>query len=76
METITVSQITESLRKLSSEKLSEVYDFVSFLLEREETLPAMREKEDLYVTDTMLASENVLRRDWDSPEEDEAWAHL
>jgi hypothetical protein len=25
---------------------------------------------------TMLASEEVLRRDWDSPEEDEAWAHL
>ena len=25
---------------------------------------------------TMLASENVLRADWDSPEEDEAWANL
>jgi hypothetical protein len=25
---------------------------------------------------TMLASENILRQDWDSPEEDEAWANL
>lgn len=25
---------------------------------------------------TMLASEHVLRQDWDSPEEDEAWANL
>jgi hypothetical protein len=25
---------------------------------------------------TMLASEKVLRKDWDSPEEDEAWADL
>ena len=25
---------------------------------------------------TMLASEEALRRDWDSPEEDAAWAHL
>lgn len=25
---------------------------------------------------TMLATEEVLSRDWDSPEEDEAWAHL
>jgi hypothetical protein len=25
---------------------------------------------------TMLASEAVLRRDWDRPEEDAAWAHL
>ena len=24
----------------------------------------------------MLASESILRRDWDSPEEDEAWADL
>lgn len=25
---------------------------------------------------TMLATEGVLRRDWDLPEEDHAWAHL
>ena len=25
---------------------------------------------------TMLASEEVLSRDWDNPGEDEAWAHL
>jgi len=25
---------------------------------------------------TMLASEFVLRREWDTPEEDEAWASL
>jgi hypothetical protein len=25
---------------------------------------------------TMIASEDVLRRDWDLPEEDEAWANL
>lgn len=24
----------------------------------------------------MLASEQVLKRDWDSPEEDETWSHL
>jgi hypothetical protein len=26
--------------------------------------------------ETMLASEDVLRRDWDTPEEDEAWSNL
>ncbi len=25
---------------------------------------------------TMLASEDVLRKEWDNPTEDEAWAHL
>ena len=28
------------------------------------------------VYETMFASEDVLRRDWDQPEEDEAWADL
>ena len=26
--------------------------------------------------ETMLSSENVLRKDWDTPEEDKAWANL
>ena len=30
----------------------------------------------LEVYQTMLASERVLRREWDTPEEDEAWADL
>jgi prevent-host-death family protein len=30
----------------------------------------------LEVYQTMLASEQVLRREWDTPEEDEAWADL
>ena len=25
---------------------------------------------------TMLLSEDILRKDWDTPEEEEAWAHL
>jgi hypothetical protein len=29
-----------------------------------------------FVLDTMLASEDVIRRDWDSPEEYAAWEHL
>lgn len=40
---------------------------------------SMMENIDLSDTDsfqTMLASEAVLSRDWDQPEEDEAWAYL
>jgi hypothetical protein len=36
--------------------------------------PVSGEEDSAYLT--MLASESVLRQDWDSPEEDEAWAHL
>lgn len=28
------------------------------------------------IPETMLLSETILSRDWDSPEEDEAWANL
>lgn len=76
METVTISQINESLRKLSSDKLAEVYDFIAFLSARENSKVILREAGKLYVLDTMLASEDVLRRDWDSPEEDTAWANL
>jgi len=76
METVTISQINESLRKLSSDKLAEVYDFIAFLSTRENFKAMLREAGKSYALDTMLASEEVLRRDWDSPEEDAAWANL
>ena len=76
METVTISQITAFLRKLPLEKLTEVYDFVVFLSERANLPIAVQEESESYAIDTMLASEDVLRRDWDSPEEDVAWAHL
>jgi len=74
MQTVTISQITESLRALPAEKLVVVYDFISYLSEREiseilrETAPKAIE--------FIFASESVLRRDWDMPEEDAAWASL
>jgi hypothetical protein len=37
---------------------------------------AIQSESELESYHTMLASENVLRREWDTPEEDEAWAHL
>jgi hypothetical protein len=74
MRSVTIAEIDERLRRLRPEKLPVVYDFVSYLLERDAA--------DLLAPDisdaraTMWASEAVLRRDWDRPEEDAAWAHL
>lgn len=73
MQAVAIPQITERLQKLPTDKLEVVYDFVSYLLDRE----SGQLSEGL--TDafqTMIASESVLRRDWDLPEEDEAWANL
>lgn len=73
MISVTIDEIDERLRRLPPDKLTVVYDFVSYLLERDLT--------DLLADDpdaraTLFASEAVLRRDWDTPEEDIAWAHL
>jgi hypothetical protein len=75
IQTITIPQITQRLQQLPVDKLVEVYDFVSFLVEKKIEQPMMvREVSESF--QTMLASEDVLRRDWESPAEERAWADL
>lgn len=74
MPSVTIAEIDERLRQLPPEKLIVVYDFVSYLLERD--IADLLSDADTDARATMLASEAVLRRDWDRPEEDAAWAHL
>jgi hypothetical protein len=74
MPTVTIPQIVERLKQLSGERLRVVYDFVSYLADREEGQGAIEGTSEAW--QTMLASEAVLRRDWDRPEEDRAWADL
>ncbi len=64
---IDIAEITERLRHLPEDKLAVVYQFVNRLAKGEEMSESFQ---------TMLASEAVLRRDWDGPEEDDAWANL
>ena len=73
MRSITISEIEKELEKLPEEKLAVVYDFVSFLLERTSKENA-GEISSSY--ETMLASEEVLKRDWEREEEEQAWANL
>ncbi len=75
METlITISRIEDRLRRLTADGLEAVYDFISCLQDRDGAeLPATTDSDPFQ---TMFASEKVLRRDWDRPEEDAAWADL
>jgi len=73
MRSITISEIEKELEKLPEEKLAVVYDFVSFLLDRTSKENAS-EISSSY--ETMLASEEVLKRDWEREEEEQAWANL
>jgi hypothetical protein len=67
MSAITIEQIEEQLRELPPNKLPAEFDFVSRIAHSDDDITAL---------DVMLAAEDVLRRDWDTPEEDAAWAHL
>jgi len=46
--------------------VNEVIDFVAWIKQRKLT----------QIPETMLMSENSLLKDWNTPEEDEAWASL
>jgi hypothetical protein len=67
MESVTLDRVEEQLRRLSPDKLVLVSEFIS-------TLASVDDRDDLH--DLLLAAETSLRKDWDSPEEDAAWAHL
>ena len=74
MQTVTIPQIVERLQQLSDERLLVVYDFVSYLADRAEERASLEGTSEAW--QTMVASEAVLRRDWERPEEERAWADL
>ena len=66
----TIPEIEEVLKQLPPQKLAVVLDFVAYLAEGES------QSADSEARQTMLASEHMLRKDRDTPEEDAAWADL
>lgn len=70
MEVITIDEIDGKLKLLSDEKLVAVYHFVSYLVDHELA------GSDVSARELMIASETLIASDWDTPEEDKAWADL
>ena len=66
MNTVSIEAIQEKLKQLPPDKLEVVYDFVSYMADRQLSS----------ALETMLATEEVLSRDWERKEEDKAWADL
>lgn len=62
----TIQLIEREVASLPEPLQREVYDFARFL--------RVKGQEDRF--DGLLVSESVLARDWDTPEEDAAWASL
>ena len=70
MQTITVEEIDGKLKTLSEDKLTAVYHFVSYLADSDFDMSEISAKE------LLLASKSQIAKDWNTPEEDEAWADL
>ena len=62
----TREMINEEVDRLPESLQREVYDFAKFL--------RLKSEEELF--NGLLLSESALRKEWDTPEEDEAWANL
>ena len=58
--------INQEVESLPEPLQREVYDFARFL----------RQKSEEESFNGLLLSESALRKDWDTPEEDVAWANL
>ena len=63
--------LIQEIETLPADCLNEVIDFVAWIKQRK----ISREQNPL-VPETMLMSEASLSKDWNTPEEDEAWAAL
>lgn len=74
MPAVTIPDIVARLQQLSDERLRLVYDFVASLADHEGQQAGGEGTTGAW--QTMRASEAVLRRDWERPEEDRAWADL
>lgn len=61
--------ISEEIKKIPENLLDELYDYLRFLKYKKS-----ESKRDLLPIQE--ASEKVLSRDWNTPEEDEAWKNL
>jgi hypothetical protein len=70
MQTITVEEIDSKLQTLSADKLTAVYHLVSYLADQDFDIS------DVSARELMFASESLIAKDWDTPEEDKAWADL
>ena len=61
-----INQLISEIETLPAEYFQEIMNFVEYL----------KIKHSKSISETMILSETSLSKDWDTPEEDEAWANL
>ena len=63
--------LLQEIKTLPSSCIGEVIDFVAWIKHRK-----LRQELPSQIPETMLLSEASLAKEWNTPEEDEAWASL
>ena len=63
---IAINQIIDEIETLPSECFQEIIDFIGYI----------KLKQLKNIPETMILSEKSLAKDWNTPEEDEAWENL
>ena len=63
--------LIKEIETLPAASLGEVIDFVAWIKQRKLSYKTLS-----HIPETMLLSESALSKDWNTPEEDEAWASL
>jgi len=63
--------LLREIETLPAACINEVIDFVSWIKQRKLDYKPLSQ-----IPETMLMSETALSKDWNTPEEDEAWAAL
>ena len=61
-----MSELAQELENLPPDYIQEVKNFINYL----------KHKKTMSLSETLLLSEKSLAIDWNTPEEDEAWANL
>ena len=77
---MTEQAVLQNIRSLPPQYWDEVADFVGYLKQKElnQTLRTEQDTKQRFVQipETMLLSEATLAKEWNTPEEDEAWKDL
>jgi len=63
---VALNTILKEIETLPTEYFQEVLDFIGYL----------KQKQIRNIPEILLVSEKSLAKEWDTPEEDEAWADL
>ncbi|MCL1996592.1 MAG: DUF2281 domain-containing protein [Defluviitaleaceae bacterium] len=63
---LAINQLKKEIATLPAEQIQEIADFIG-------SLKMQKTRE---IPETVLLSEKALAKDWDTPEEDAAWADL